>query len=130
VSAPTAAPPTLAPRLRKALAGWILIAVGLTALGLGAVVGAQGGQAREISPAMVQEWRQYARDVEQGTRTPSGPTTRMLTETAIAQHAHARTAVDLLRFLGAGVALLGLILAVDLIRFRARHTTGGDSPAG
>jgi hypothetical protein len=98
-------------------------------LGLGAVLGAQNGQVWEISPATAQEWRQYARDVEQGTRTPSGATTRMLTETAIAQHEHARSAVELLRFLGIGVALLGLILAVDLIRFRARHT-GGDSPAG
>jgi hypothetical protein len=122
VSVPPAAPPALGPRLRKALAGWILIAVGLTVLGLGAVVGAQGGRVREISPATAQEWRQYAREVEQGTRTPSGATTRLLTETAIAQHAHARSAVDLLRLLGAGVALLGLLLAVDLIRFRARHT--------
>jgi hypothetical protein len=117
-------------RLRKALAGWILIAVGLTVLGLGAVVGAQGGQVREISAATAQQWRQYASEVEQGTRTPSGATTRLLTETAIAQHAHARSAVDLLRFLGGGVALLGLVLAVDLVRFRARHTTGVDSPAG
>ena len=129
MSVPTAAAPALAPRLRKALAGWILIAVGLTVLGLGAVLGAQGGQVQEISPATAQEWRQYAKDVAQGTRTPSGATTWMLTETAIAQHAHARSAVDLLRFLGIGVALLGLILAVDLIRFRARNT-GGHSPAG
>ena len=117
-------------RLRRALTGWILIAAGLTVLGLGAVVGARAGQVREISPATAQEWRQYASDVERGTRTPSGATTRLLTETAIAQHAHARSAVDLLRFLGAGVALLGLVLAVDLIRFRARHTGGTDSPAG
>ena len=55
---------------------------------------------------------------------------RLLTETAIAQHAHARTAVDLLLFLGAGVALLGLLLAVDLIRFRARHTAGADTSGG
>lgn len=108
-------------RLRKALTGWILLAVGLAVLGLGAVVGAQGGQVREISPATAREWRAYAGEVERGTRTPSGATTRLLTETAIAQHAHARTAVDLLRFLGAGVALLGVILAVDLIRFRSRH---------
>lgn len=124
MSGSSAAATALGPRLRKALAGWILIAVGLTVLGLGAVVGAQGVQGVEISPATVQDWRQYARDVEQGTRTPSGLTTRFLTETAIAQRAHARSAVDLLRFLGAGVVLLGLILAVDLIRFRARHTDG------
>ena len=117
-------------RLRKALGGWILIAVGLVVLGIGAVVGAQAGQAREISPATLQEWRKYASEVEQGTRTPSGATTRLLTETAIAQHAHARTAVDLLLFLGGGVALLGLLLAVDLIRFRVRHTMGTDASGG
>lgn len=130
MSAPVSALPALVPRLRKALAGWILVAVGLIVLGLGAVVGAQGGQVKEISPARVQEWRQYAREVEQGTRTPSGVTTRFLTETAIAQHAHARSAIDLLRLVGAGVALLGFLLAVDLIRFRVRHTSGGDPPAG
>ena len=116
--------------LRKALTGWILIAVALTVLGLGAVVGAQRGQVGTVSPVMAQEWRQYALDVERGTRTPSAATTRMLTETAIAQHAHARTAMDLLRFLGLGAALLGLLLAVDLIRYRAKHAAGSDSPAG
>ena len=129
MTAPEGAPPLPASRLRKALTGWILIAAGLTVLGLGAVLGARGGQARDIPSATAREWRLYASEVERGTRTPSGATTRLLTETAIAQHAHARTAVDLLRFLGAGVALLGMILAVDLIRFRARHT-GTDSPAG
>ncbi len=117
-------------RLRKALTGWILIAFGLVGLGLGAVVGARGGQVRQVSPATVREWRQYASDVQRGTRTPSGATTHLLTETAIAQHAHARTAVNLLLFLGGGVALLGLILAVDLIRYRARHTGGVDATAG
>ena len=130
MSVPSSGPHALASRLRKALAGWILIAAGLTVLGLGAVLGAQAGQVREISPATAQEWRQYARDVERGSRSPSGVTTRLLTETAIAQHAHARSAVDLLRFLGGGVALLGLILAVDLVRFRARHTGKGDSLVG
>ena len=130
MSAPAGGAPTPTSRLRKALAGWIFIAVGLAVLGLAAMLGAQGGQVQEIAPETAREWRQYASEVEQGKRTPSGPTTRMLTETAIAQHAHARTAVDLLRFLGAGVALLGLILAADLIRFRARHTSGADSPAG
>jgi hypothetical protein len=127
VTAPAGEQAAAGGRLRKALLGWILIAGGLTLLGLGAVAGARGGQVREISPETAREWRQYATEVERGTRTPSGVTTRLLTETAIAQHAHARTAVDLLHFLGAGVALLGLILALDLIRFRARHTTGAGS---
>ena len=129
-SASAGAVPLGGSRLRKALGGWILIAAGLVVLGVGAVVGARAGQVREISPATAQEWRRYARDVEQGTRTPSGATTRLLTETAIAQHAHARTAVDLLLFLGAGVAILGLLLAVDLIRFRARHTAGAGPSGG
>lgn len=128
MSVPSSGAPALASRLRKELAGWILIATGLTVLGLGAVLGAQAGQVREISPATAQEWRQYAKEVQQGSRSPSVATTWMLTETAIAQHDHARSAVDLLRFLGGGVALLGLILAVDLVRFRARHTGKGDSP--
>ena len=128
MSVPSSGEPALASRLRKALAGWILFAIGLTVLGLGAVLGAQAGQVREISPATAQEWRQYAKEVQQGSRSPSVATTWMLTETAIAQHDHARSAVDLLRFLGGGVALLGLILAVDLVRFRARHTGKGDSP--
>ena len=130
MSVPSSGETVPASRLRKALAGWILTATGLTVLGLGAVLGAQAGQVREISPATAQEWRQYAKEVQQGSRSPSVATTWMLTETAIAQHDHARSAVDLLRFLGGGVALLGLILAVDLVRFRARHTGKGDSPVG
>ena len=130
MSVPSSGEPALASRLRKELAGWILIAIGLTVLGLGAVLGSQAGQVREISPATAQEWRQYAKEVQQGSRSPSVATTWMLTETAIAQHDHARSAVDLLRFLGGGVAILGLILAVDLVRFRARHTGKGDSPVG
>lgn len=116
--------------LRRALTGWLLIAVALMVLGIGALVGAQGGQVRAISPAVAQEWRRYASDVERGARTPSAANTRLLTETAIAQHAHARSAVDLLRLLGAGVAFLGLVLAVDLIRFRARHTSRSAGTAG
>ena len=114
--------------MRRAMTGWIIVAVGFVGLGLGAVIGAQTAQVRELPPGTIQEWRQYASDVEQGTRTPSGITTRMLTETAIAQQAHARAAVDLLRFVGAGVALLGVFLAVDLIRYRARHGSESKAP--
>jgi hypothetical protein len=107
--------------MRRALTGWIVLAAGFVCLGLAAVVGAQTAQVRELPPGTVAEWRRYAREVEQGTRTPSGATTRLLTETAIAQQAHARSAIELLRLVGAGVALLGLFLTVDLIRYRARH---------
>ena len=117
-------------RVRKALTGWTVIAAALTVLGIGAVFGARAGQVRGISPATEQEWRQYASDVERGVRTPTAAMTRLHTDTAIAQHAHARSAVDLLRLLGAGVAILGLVLAVDLLRFRARHAVGTDTTAG
>lgn len=115
--------------MRRAMTGWIIVALGFVGLGLGAVVGAQTAQVRELPAGTIQEWRQYAREVEQGTRTPSGATTRLLTETAIAQQAHARSAVDLLRLVGAGVALLGVFLAVDLIRYRSRHGGVSTSPA-
>ncbi len=114
--------------MRRALTGWIVVAVLFTALGLGAVVGAQLARARDLPPSMIGDWRRYASDVEQGKRTPSAPTVRMLTETAIAQHAHASSAIDLLRLLGGGVALLGIFLVVDLIRHRARIGSGPSTP--
>lgn len=114
--------------MRRALTGWIIVAVGFVGLGVGAVVGAQTAQVRELPPGTIQEWRQYAREVERGTRTPSGATTKLLTETAIAQQAHARSAVDLLRLVGAGVALLGIFLTVDLIRYRAKHASQSKVP--
>jgi hypothetical protein len=109
--------------MRRAMTGWIIVAMGFVGLGLGAVVGAQTAQVRDLPAGTIQQWRQYASEVERGTRTPSGAATRMLTETAIAQQAHARSAVDLLRLVGAGVVLLGVFLAVDLIRYRARHAS-------
>ena len=112
-------------RLRRALTGWIVVAVGFVCLGAGAVIGAETARVREAAAGTIQEWRQYATEVEQGRRMPSGPTTRMLTETAIAQQAHARSAINLLRLVGAIVGLLGLLLTVDLIRYRAKH--GGES---
>jgi predicted component of type VI protein secretion system len=69
------------------MTGWIVVAVGFVGLGLGAVVGAQRAQVRELPAVTIQAWRQYAGEVERGTRTPSGVTTRLLTEAAIAQHA-------------------------------------------
>lgn len=109
--------------MRRALTGWIVVAVGFVGLGLGAFIGAQTAQVRELPPGTVEEWRKYAGEVEQGVRTPSPATTRLLTETAIAQQAHARSAIALLRLAGAGVALLGVFLLVDLIRYRAKHAS-------
>jgi hypothetical protein len=114
--------------MRRALTGWIIVAVCFVCLGLGAVVGGETAQVRELPAGTIQQWRQYAGEVERGIRTPSGAATRMLTETAIAQQAHAKSAVDLLRLVGAGVALLGLFLAVDLIRYRGRHGTNSTTP--
>ncbi len=114
--------------MRRAITGWIVVAVGFVGLGLGAVAGGQMAQVRELPAGTIQAWRQYASEVERGVRTPSGVTTRLLTETAIAQQAHARSAVDLLRFVGAGVALLGVFLAIDLIRYRAKHTAASNAP--
>ncbi|HEX2219888.1 MAG TPA: hypothetical protein VHG35_13870 [Gemmatimonadales bacterium] len=107
--------------VRRALTGWIILAVALIGVGLGAVLGAQHGRVRELPPETIRQWRSYAEGVERGTLTPTGLNTRLLTETAIAQQAHARSAIDLLQLVGAGVALLGLLLALDLLRFRAKH---------
>jgi hypothetical protein len=114
--------------MHRTLTAWIVVALLFTALGLGAVVGARQARARDLPPAMIGEWRRYAEDVAQGKRTASAPTIRLLTESAIAQHAHANAAIDLLRLLGGGVALLGIFLAVDLIRFRARHAKEPPAP--
>jgi hypothetical protein len=114
--------------MRRVMTGWLVIAVGFVGLGLGAVVGAQAAQVRELPAGTIQLWREYASEVERGTRRPSAVTTRLLTETAIAQHAHARSAIDLLRLVGAGVALLGAFLAVDLARHRARQASEPNTP--
>jgi uncharacterized membrane protein YgaE (UPF0421/DUF939 family) len=107
--------------MRQVVTGWLLVAGCLVVLGVGAFIGAQTTRGATVPAATIQQWRQYATEVERGTRTPSAVTTRMLTETAIAQHEYATAAEQLLRFVGAGVALLGLILLVDLARYRARQ---------
>jgi hypothetical protein len=106
--------------MRRVLNGWLLVAGCLVVLGVGALVGAEATRGARVPATTIAQWRQYATEVERGTRTPSPITTRMLTETAIAQHEYATAAGELLRFLGASVALVGLFLVVDIVRYRAR----------
>lgn len=108
--------------MRQAMLGWIVIAGCLALIGIGTVLGAQAMRGREVSVATIEHWRRYAAEVEHGTRTPSAATTKLLTETAVAQNAYASSAVQLLRFMGAGVAILGLLLGADLVRHRLRQT--------
>ena len=108
--------------MRQAMLGWIVIAGCLVLAGIGTILGAHAMRGREVSVATIEQWRNYAAEVEHGTRTPSAAMTKMLTETAIAQNAYASSAVRLLHFMGAGVALLGVLLGVDLVRHRRRQT--------
>ena len=107
--------------MRQAMLGWIVIAGCLVLVGIGTVLGAHTMRGREVSVATIEEWRHYAGEVAYGTRTPSAAMTKMLTETAIAQNAYATSAVRLLRFMGAVVAILGLLLVADLVRHRLRQ---------
>lgn len=106
--------------MRQVLTGWIIVAGCLVFLGMGTVIGAEMTRGTTVPAATLQEWRQYASDVERGARTPTKMATRMLTETAIAQHEYASAAEQLLKLVGGGVALLALFLVVDLARHRAR----------
>ena len=106
--------------MRQAMVGWIVIAGCLALIGIGTVLGAQTMRGREVSVATIEHWRRYSAEVERGARAPSAAMTRILTETAIAQNAYATSAVRLLRFMGAGVAILGLLLVADLVRHHLR----------
>jgi hypothetical protein len=112
--------------MRRAMLGWILIAGCLVLLGAGTLIGVRSLRGYEVPAATVVQWRQYAAEVEKGTRTPSAELTRLLTEAAITQNRYASAAVDLVRFVGIGVSVLGLLLGLDLLRFRMKHS---ESPA-
>jgi hypothetical protein len=114
--------------MRRVVTGWLIVAVCMVLLGLGAFFGAGMTRGTEVPEATLREWREYAAEVERGARTPSPATTRMLTETAIAQHNYSRAAGDLLRFVGAGLTIVSLLLAIDLARYRARHLPPGPTP--
>ena len=114
--------------MRRVLNGWLLIASCLVVLGAGAFIGALATRGATLPAATIEQWRQYATEVEQGGRTPSPATTRMLTETAIAQHRYATAAQELLRFVSGSIALVGLFLVIDIARLRAR--LGRDAPGG
>ena len=108
--------------MRQALTGWIIAAACFVLAGLGAVVGAARSRGGEVPAEVVASWRDYAKMVLEGKRTPVPATTQLLTETAIAQNAYAGSAVRLLRMVGAGVAIVGLLLLLDLLRYRSRLT--------
>lgn len=114
--------------MRRVVTGWLIVAVCMVLLGLGAFLGAGMTRGTELPEAAMREWRRYAVEVERGERTPSPAMTRMLTETAIAQHNYARASGDLLRFVGAGLTIVGVLLAVDLARYRARQELPGSAP--
>ncbi len=108
--------------MRQALTGWIIAAACFVLAGVGAVVGAERSRGGEVPAEVVASWRDYAKMVLEGKRTPLPATTQLLTETAIAQNAYAGSAVRLLRMVGAGVAIVGLLLLLDLLRYRSRLT--------
>jgi hypothetical protein len=109
-------------QMRQALTGWIVAAACFVLAGTGAVIGAARSRGGEVPAPVIASWREYAEMVRQGKRTPLPATTELLTETAIAQNAYAGSAVQLLRFVGAGVAVVGLLLLLDLLRYRSRLT--------
>ncbi|HEX5005209.1 MAG TPA: hypothetical protein VFV65_07820 [Gemmatimonadales bacterium] len=98
----------------------LVVSAILVVLGIGAVISTRVIPGTTIPDGMMADWRRYAKEVEQQKRTPSPVTTRMLTETAIAQHEYARASQQALRVVGIGVTLVGLFLVVDLARYRAR----------
>jgi hypothetical protein len=106
--------------MRRIVTGWLIVAGCMVLLGIGAMVGAGVPRSTEVPEATMREWRRYADEVERGARSPSPATTRLLTETAIAQHEYARAAGGALRFVGAGITILSLLLVADLARHRAR----------
>ena len=107
--------------MRQAVTGWLVLAGCLVILGVGTIVGAKTTRGAPLTEKTIREWRQYATEVEEGTRTPSPMTFRTLTEAAIAQHQYADSAERLLLIIGGGMALLGGCLAADLLRYRTRH---------
>jgi hypothetical protein len=107
--------------MRRAMVGWILVAGCLVLLGAGTVIGARTMRGYEVPAGTIEQWRHYAGEVERGTRTPSPALTRLITEAAISQNRYASAAVNLVRFLGIGVLILGLLLGLDLLRYRMRN---------
>jgi hypothetical protein len=103
------------------MVGWIIVAGCFVLLGAGTVIGARTIRGYEVPAATIEQWRQYAGEVERGTRTPSPALTRLLTEAAITQNRYASAAANLVRFVGSGVFILGLLLGLDLLRYRMRH---------
>ena len=76
--------------MRQAVNGWLLVSAILVVLGIGAVISTRVIPGTTIPEGMMADWRRYATEVEKQKRTPSPITTRMLTETGIAQYESAR----------------------------------------
>ena len=106
--------------VRRALTGWIIATTCFVVAGVGAVFGAERMRGEEVPPEIVASWREYADQVMEGKRTPLPATTQLLTETAIAQNAFAASAVQLLRVMGLAIAIVGMLLLADLVRYRVR----------
>ena len=80
--------------MRQAVNGWLVVSAILVVLGIGAVISTRVIPGTTIPEGMMADWRRYATEVEKQKRTPSPITTRMLTETAIAQYESARAAQE------------------------------------
>ncbi|HEU4760914.1 MAG TPA: hypothetical protein VFS74_01245 [Gemmatimonadales bacterium] len=108
--------------MRKTLAGWLVLAFCFVLLGAGTVVGARISRRDALDQGTIAKWRQYAAEVEQGKQNASPMQVNALTELAISQNDYASSAMDLLQFLGGGVAVLGLVLGADVARNMRRAT--------
>ena len=106
--------------MRKTLTGWLVLAFCFVLLGAGTVVGARISRRAALDQGTIAKWRQYSAEVEQGKQAASPMQVNALTELAISQNDYASSAMDLLQFLGGGVAVLGLVLGADMWRHMKR----------
>ena len=106
--------------MRQAVNGWLLVSAILVVLGIGAVISTRVIPGTTIPEGMMADWRRYATEVEKQKRTPSPITTRMLTETAIAQYEPRGPRRKRSTSSASGSPWWDCFLVVDLARYRAR----------